>query len=283
MTIYMMTMPRSRVNKALLKKFIDDQDIHKWVIGYETGRSGYKHFQVRIQFGGDFTKLKNWFCDAHIEEGSDDWRYERKSGYFISSDDTVEVRKCRFGVLRSNQRRVLDILSRSGNRSIVVWYDKRGGVGKSYFTRNCYEKGLAYYVPPTVNDTKSLIQYVCAGYQGEKYIIIDIPRSARWSESLYTAIESIKDGLVYDTRYTARIRDIWGVKILVLCNTFPELGALSRDRWTILNKEGYDCSKIAQKYWDRLDTSTDKSTDSSNKSTNSKRSAGRTKKKKNEH
>lgn len=272
MTIYMMTMPRNSVNKALLKKFIDDQDIHKWVIGYETGKTGYKHFQVRLQYGGDFTKLKNWFCDAHIEEGSDDWRYERKSGYFISSDDTVEIRKCRFGVLRNNQRRVLDILSRSGNRSIVVWYDKRGGVGKSYYTRYCYEKGLAYYVPPTVNDTKSLIQYVCAGYQGERFIIIDIPRSARWSESLYTAIESIKDGLVYDTRYTARIRDIWGVQILVLCNTFPELGALSRDRWIIVNKEGYNCTHIARKYWKKLEKS-------ENNSTNSKRSSKRKTKK----
>lgn len=275
MTIYMMTMPRNSVNKALLKKFILDHDVHKWVIGYETGKSGYEHFQVRLQFGGDFKRLKDWFGDAHIEEASDDWRYERKGGHFISSDDTLEIRTCRFGKLRSNQRRVLDILSKSGNRNVVVWYDRRGGVGKSFFTRYCYEKGLAYYVPPTVNDTKSLIQYVCAGYQGEKYIIIDIPRSARWSESLYIAIETIKDGLVFDTRYTARIRNIWGVKILVLCNTFPNVGSLSADRWQIVNKEGYNCTTIARKYWQKLTESTKQSTTCSKKSTTSKKNTGR--------
>lgn len=281
MTIYMMTMPRNSVNKALLKKFIDDQDIHKWVIGYETGRTGYEHFQVRLVWGGSFEELKVWFDDAHIEEGSDDWRYERKEGYFVSSEDTNDVRRCRFGHLRDNQRRALHILDESGDRDVVVWYDRRGGVGKSFLTRYCYEKGLAYYVPPTIQDPKSFIQYVCAGYQGERYIIIDIPRTAQWSESLYTAIETIKDGLVYDTRYTARIRDIWGVKILALTNTFPKLGNLSKDRWRILNKDGIECTKIAQKYWDRLDTSTSKSTDSSNKSTSSKRSAGKTKKRTN--
>lgn len=279
MTIYMMTMPRNSVNKALLKKFILDHDIHKWVIGYETGRTGYEHFQVRLVYGGSFEELKMWFDDAHIEEATDDWKYERKEGHFVSSEDTVSVRICRFGVLRTNQRRTLQLLDESGNRSIVVWYDKRGGVGKSFLTRYCYEKGLAYYVPPTVQDPKTLIQYVCAGYQGERYIIIDIPRTAQWSESLYTAVETIKDGLVYDTRYTARIRDIWGVKILALTNTFPRLGNLSRDRWTIVNKDGIDCTKIAQRYWDRLDKSTSKSTSSSNKSTNSKRS---TRKKKTE-
>lgn len=273
MTIYMLTMPRTTVNKVLLKKFIQENDIHKWVIGYETGRSGYEHFQVRLQFGGDFKRLKDWFGDAHIEEASDDWRYERKGGHFISSDDTLEIRTCRFGQLRSNQRRVLDILSRSGDRDVVVWYDRRGGVGKSFFTRYCYEKGLAYYVPPTVQDTKSLIQYVCAGYQGEKYIIIDIPRSARWSESLYIAIETIKDGLVFDTRYTARIRDIWGVKILVLCNTFPNVGALSTDRWRIVNKEGYDCTTIARNFWKKLQKSTAESTKSTGTSKTSRRSS----------
>lgn len=230
----MMTMPRTTTNKVLLKKFILDHDIHKWVIGYETGRTGYKHFQVRLQFGGDFEQLKRYFDDAHIEEASDDWTYERKGGHYISWEDTNEVRRCRFGKLRNNQLRILRYLERSNDRQIVVWYDRTGNIGKSFLTRWLVERGRAYYVPPTVDNSKQIIQWVCAGYQGQPYIVIDVPRSAKWNQSLYTAIECIKDGLIYDTRYTAKLRDIWGVKILVLTNEMPKLDALSKDRWVIV-------------------------------------------------
>lgn len=237
MTIYMMTMPRNSVNKALLKKFILDHDVHKWVIGYETGRTGYEHFQCRIQTGVDFEQLKLWFDDAHIEQASDDWTYERKEGRFVSSEDTSNVRRCRFGKLRSNQQRVLDVLDNTGDREIVVWYDGTGNVGKSFLTRWLVERGRAYYVPPTVENAKQIIQWVCSGYQNQPYIVIDIPRSAKWSEPLYTAIEAIKDGLVYDTRYSAKLRDIWGVKILVLTNSRPKLDKLSTDRWIIIEED----------------------------------------------
>lgn len=236
MTIYMMTMPRNSVNKALLKKFILDHDVHKWVIGYETGRTGYEHFQCRIQTGCSFEELKLWFDDAHIEQGSNEWTYERKEGRFVSSDDTVDIRRCRFGKLRPNQQRVLRILEGNDDRNITCWVDTTGNVGKSFLTRWLVERGRAYYVPPTVDNAKQIIQWVCSGYQNQPYIVIDIPRSAKWTESLYTAIEAIKDGLVYDTRYSAKLRDIWGVKILVLTNTMPKLDKLSKDRWVIIDE-----------------------------------------------
>lgn len=236
MTIYMMTMPRNSVNKALLKKFILDHDIHKWCIGYETGKTGYEHFQVRIQFGGQFDELKRFFDDAHIEEGSDDWEYEKKGGYFVSNEDTTDVLRCRFGKLRPNQLRILKLLSEQNDRGVLVWIDHTGGVGKSFLTRWLVERRRAYYVPPTIENAKQIIQWVCSGYQGQPFIVIDIPRSAKWSESLYTGIEAIKDGLIYDTRYSAKLRDIWGVKILVLTNSKPRLDALSKDRWTIIEE-----------------------------------------------
>lgn len=242
MTIYMMTMPRTTANKVLFKKFIHDHDIHKWVLGYEKGKSGYEHFQCRLQFAGDFSELKNGFPDAHISEASDDWRYETKEGHYITSDDNVRIRSCRFAQLRDYQQTVIELLDRQSDRGILVWYDKVGGIGKSYLTRWLHERRIAYYVPPTVKDPKSIIQYVCAGYNHEKYIVIDIPRSAKWDESLYCAIETIKDGLIYDTRYTARVRDIWGAGILVLTNTIPQLDALSIDRWDI--REGKELTKV---------------------------------------
>lgn len=227
-------MPWNAASKRILKKYIEENDIHDWIIGYEVGRGGYRHIHVRFRGRGTFEEIQRYFRDCHIEEGSDEWEYEKKDGHFVASNDTIEVRRCRFGRLRDYQQRMLDILETQSDRGITVWWDPIGNHGKSYLTRWLIERRMAYYVPPTAQDVRAIIQYVCAGYQGQPYIIIDIPRSAKWNESLYTGIETIKDGIVYDTRYTARVRDIWGVKVLVMTNTLPKLDALSKDRWQIL-------------------------------------------------
>lgn len=232
--IFMMTMPWTGQSKRMINLYLTRNDIHDWTIAYEVGRDGYRHIHVRLNARSTFEELQQSFPGVHIEEGStdEDW-YERKDGHFVSSEDTVDVRRCRFGKLRPNQQEVLELLDRQSDRQVLVWFDSTGGIGKSFFTRWLVERRRAYYVPPTVDNSKQIIQYVCAGYKGQPYIVIDIPRSAKWNQSLYTAIESIKDGLVYDTRYTAKIRDIWGCKILVLTNTMPNLDALSKDRWII--------------------------------------------------
>lgn len=142
----------------------------------------------------------------------------------------------RYGEFRNNQKRALMALEQTNDRQVLVWYDESGNVGKSWFTGALWERGLAYVVPPTIDTVKGMIQWVASCYSDggyRPYIIIDIPRSWKWSEQLYTAIESIKDGLVYDTRYHSRMQNIRGVKILCMTNTMPKLDKLSSDRWVI--------------------------------------------------
>uniref|UniRef100_A0AAU6S511 Replication associated protein n=1 Tax=Myotis mistacinus feces associated smacovirus 5 TaxID=3140003 RepID=A0AAU6S511_9VIRU len=238
MTIYMITMPWTAANKKIISLYLTRNDIHEWTIGYEVGRDGYRHIHVRLNARGDFEELQRFFHGCHIEVGStEDSEYERKDGHFVCSEDTVDVRRCRFGKLRPNQQKVLELLDRTSDRQICCWVDSTGNVGKSFLCRWLTERRRAYYVPPTVDNAKQIIQWVCAGYKGQPYIVIDIPRSAKWNQSLYTGIEAIKDGLIYDTRYTAKLRDIWGCKILVLTNSMPNLDALSKDRWVIYDEE----------------------------------------------
>ncbi|QDH43742.1 replication associated protein [Panthera leo smacovirus 1] len=240
----MITLPWNAASKKMINMYLTRNDIHDWTVGYELGRDGYRHIHIRLNARDTFTDLQRFFTGCHIEEATsdDDW-YEHKDGHFVSSKDTVDVRRCRFGRLRDNQLRILNKLDEQNDRGVLVWVDFKGGIGKSYFCRWLTERNQAYYVPPTVNDSKQIIQYVCSGYKGQRYIVIDIPRSAKWTESLYCGIESIKDGLVYDTRYSAKIRDIWGVKILVLTNGLPRLDALSKDRWTFCNRQGYEVAQ----------------------------------------
>lgn len=240
--IFMITMPRyeeciewqSRSNLfARLKIFVRAKDIHKWIIAKETGANGYEHIQARIRTSETFECLKEWFPCAHIEEASDTWEYERKEGQYITSEDTRDIQKVRFGTLTHLQNEWLRFTKNVGDREIITIYDPKGCNGKSWFVNHLYERGMAYYVSPHQKSAIGIIQDVCSGYRNEGLIVIDIPRSWKWTEDLYTSIETIRDGLVRDPRYSSTTRNIRGSKILVFTNTLPKLDKLSEDRWKI--------------------------------------------------
>lgn len=249
----MVTVPRfeqnffGRVNnKQRVKALIDRYDCHKWAIGFEVGKGGYQHLQCRIRFSGDnsnkaekervFNQVKGYLPTAHVEYCSDDWSYECKSGRFITSDEEFpgsKVRSCRFGTMNRLQKQAVRALRGQNDREVMVWYDPRGNIGKSWLVRHLVETRQACYVPPTIDTIKGIMQFTCSAWDGQGIIIIDIPRSFKWSEQLYVGLESIKDGFLYDTRYSAKMKDVWGVKLLVLCNVKPKLDKLSADRWAI--------------------------------------------------
>ncbi len=240
MQTYMMTIPRT-VSKRALRIMIEANDCKKWIIGKETGKNGYKHWQIRLETSNDdfFEWMQEYIPTAHVEKtenGVDACRYETKEGQFITYSDRPENLIQRYGEFRPNQKRALKALQATNDRQIVVWYDETGNVGKSWFTGALWERGQAYVTPPTIDTVKGLIQWVASCYIDSgwrPYVIIDIPRSWKWSEQLYSAIESIKDGLIYDTRYHSRMINIRGVKVLVMTNTMPKLDKLSKDRWVI--------------------------------------------------
>lgn len=236
-----MTIPRT-VPKRALRIMIENNDCKKWIIGKEKGRNGYEHWQVRVESSnaGFFEWCKQHIPSAHVEKaerGVDECLYERKEGQFWCSADRPEILRQRYGKLTDRQKRVLKALRTTNDREVMVWYDQRGNVGKSWLTGHLWERGEAYYVPPTIDTVKGMIQWVASCYFDggyRPYVIIDIPRSWKWSDQLYCAIESIKDGLIFDTRYKSRVINIRGVKVLVLTNNKPKLDALSADRWRFI-------------------------------------------------
>lgn len=241
-TTYMLTGPRHNTAEEFNRfyRWIRKNDVHKWVMGAETGQNGYDHWQIRMQTRYTWDEMCEIWKGFHVEEASDKWEYETKEGIYWTSEDHRENRQMRFGEMRFAQKQALEALRATNDREVMVWYDQTGNVGKSWFTGALWERGLAYVVPPTVDTVKGMMQYVASSYIDHgwrPFVVIDIPRSWKWSEQLYTAIESIKDGLVYDTRYNSRMINIRGVKVLVMCNTLPKLDKLSADRWVIYDTE----------------------------------------------
>lgn len=242
-TNLMLTCKRTVWHKKQWRRLINENDVHKWVIGFETGKDGYRHLQCRLRLSmGEeeaFLKVKEYLPDAYIQKCSDKWQYERKSGRFLSSDDTPEIRAVRFGKLLPWQERYIKLVETQSDRGIDVVYNPIGGIGKSWLVNHLWETGKAHYIPPYASTIEKIVQTTASLYmkQGWRdYLIIDIPRAYKWSEQLYVAIESIKDGLVMDMRYEAQTINIRGVKIIVMCNVRPDEKKLSADRWRIVEQ-----------------------------------------------
>lgn len=240
----MLTIPRANATKRKVMAFFQEYDIHKWTAGREKGKSGYEHWQIRFEssqfnYGKEydpdgFALIKDWFPEAHIEaNASDDYEYEKKEGRYFDCEDNNEKIMQRYGPLRDSQRRFIDALEQSGDREIVCWVDQEGSAGKSWLCGALYERRLGFYTPPFMDSAKEIVEFVCSGFRGERYVILDLPRDLKWTTKIYTAIEAIKDGLLADRRYHASTRNIRGVKVGCLTNSRPSLDRLSRGRWVI--------------------------------------------------
>lgn len=236
---YITTIRATLNNWKFLNRYFLENDCKKWVIGLERGRTGYWHFQVRFAVSRKYEEVHEVFGNAHLEEGNPqaDWRYETKDGHYLQSWDTPQMRQCRFGQLRNAQKAFINAVKTQNDREVDVWFDKEGNAGKSWLCNAMWERHQAYYTPPTLRSAEAIGKWVCAGYRDEGIILIDIPRSFKWTEQEYVGIEQIKDGLITDDRYTAKTRNIRGVKLGILCNTMPKVGKLSVDRWRIHTTE----------------------------------------------
>ena len=155
---------------------------------------------------------------------------------YWTSLDTTEIRIQRFGKPNHTQQRVIEVLQRTNDREIVLWYSDKGSIGKSWLVGHLWEIGKAYVCQPqdTVKGMKQDVasEYIKHGWR--PIIVVDLPRTWKWTKDLYCALESIKDGLLKDTRYSSDTINIKGVKVLVTSNTLPKFDNLSYDRWVVI-------------------------------------------------
>ena len=68
-----------------------------------------------------------------------------------------------------------------------------------------------------------------------KLYLIDMPRAMKKKKlnSLYSGIEQLKNGFMYDLRYHGKFRAIDDPNIIVFTNTPPKMSYLSADRWVL--------------------------------------------------
>lgn len=137
------------------------------------------------------------------------------------------------------QKVIFDSATEFEDRIINMIYCESGNKGKSTIASLCelYAKGIDL---PPVNDADKLIQSCCdicmaKDLRDPSPVFVDLPRAMNKDRlnGLYSAIEQIKKGKLYDMRYKYQEWWIDSPQIWVFANIEPDLSLLSKDRWRV--------------------------------------------------
>lgn len=131
------------------------------------------------------------------------------------------------------QLEIEEIITKPPDPRKVYWFwEEHGNIGKSAFVKYCVVKHNALFCDG--GKKSDIINLVFNNNMDECNLIIwDIPRCNLGSIS-YSALESIKNGLVCNTKYETGVKVFNPPHIIVFANSEPgEVCNLSADRWVI--------------------------------------------------
>lgn len=239
--------------KAILKR-----ECKHWAFQLERGHiAQLLHFQARVSLKNSAhasgALAKRWKVDTdsswHFSITSGDntrnFDYQLKDDTRVrgpwTSEDTEEYIPDHLRGMNDTmqpwQQEIFDGFQTKEWRKVDCIVDPRGGNGKSTIASLCDLHGRGIDMP-VCNDGDKLIQSLCNILMAKRertpwQVFIDIPRSVNQNKlgGMYTAIEQIKKGKVYDMRNHYKAWWFDSPRIWVFCNVKPNTHYLSGDRW----------------------------------------------------
>lgn len=213
-----------------------------WGYGEEICPStGKMHFQGWIaskkklrpieSFG---TKSTHWeHMRGSIDESVD---YCSKEGVYYSNYVKIRLIDPMDGLdVQDWQKEIYEIIKKPvDDRKIYWYYDTIGGKGKSAFAKHLCMKWNAISVCGKAGDIKFAVQTLIASEKPVNIVIWDIPRSNNGFLS-YQAIEEIKNGCMFSTKFESGMVIFNPPHIIVFSNERPNIESLSADRWVVKN------------------------------------------------
>lgn len=146
------------------------------------------------------------------------------------------------------QSDILESWKTFDDRKLNFIYDPLGKKGKSTISSIIEFDHHAGVDMPPINDAKDLVQTACnicksRNLRHDIIFMIDLPRSLNKERlyGVYAALEQMKKGHLYDTRFKYTTWWIDAPTIWVMSNELPNQDAMSKDRWDIYYLEKKDC------------------------------------------
>lgn len=237
----------------------------KWVFTGEEGtETGYKHWQGRFSLMGKKTlsSLKKYMSTTfpngipnYLKPTVNANHQQKQAFYHLKADtriegpyqDKNEVDTEEFfmpsylipmlDTIRPWQQYIFDSGEKPYTRKINLVYDTVGNKGKSVVASLGELLHKHIDIPP-LNDYEKIIALLCNiciddNIRTPKVVYLDLPRAVDKSKlyGMYSAIEQLKKGKLYDTRHHYRKFWINPPAVWVFCNELPDTNYLSIDRW----------------------------------------------------
>jgi len=224
---------------------------NKGLFGFEIGDSGTKHLQGYISLTKKqrITGLAKepGFARASFRAVRNEQaliEYCKKEGNFWTHGFPKEIRIIQNLYPWQKDAEALLTASSTDDRSVYWWHDETGNIGKSAFAKYMVVKHRALYC--SSGKYADLINLVFNSNMDEcECVIFDIPRNQGNNVS-YSAIESIKNGLICNTKYETGTKVFNSPKIMVFSNMAPDMKSLSDDRWKIRSLSVRDTISIEE-------------------------------------
>jgi len=233
----------------------------KWTFQKEKSDSQYIHWQGRFSlikkrsksklmdlFEASQLKPPNYLEPTTTTNHKEEFFYAQKQdtrilGPFRDTDKPTEEvyipKQFRDIKLYPWQQQIIDSAKIFNDREIHLIYDPVGNQGKSTVASICELLYNGIDMPP-LNDYKELVQLACnicmdTNNRKPGIMLFDMPRAIDKTRlyGLYSAIEQIKKGKLYDTRHHYKKYWIDSPVIWVFTNHLPDESLLSPDRWKI--------------------------------------------------
>lgn len=131
------------------------------------------------------------------------------------------------------QERLEALIKQEEDREIICVIETEGNNGKSIFAEYLEYMRLAYEVPPMT--CMEDIMQCCMSISAKPCYIVDMPRAMKKDKlaGFFAGLEALKNGVMYDKRYSFKKRRIDRPQIVVFTNQVPETSLLSPDRWAL--------------------------------------------------
>lgn len=223
-------------------------ETEKYQIQEETGENGTPHIQGCFLFKNAryFSAIKKKWDKIHIEK----CKNFKDAANYCSKEETRTgkstgnvIRKIRDPLagktLRPIQEQIINICDKEPDDRTIHWvFDRQGGAGKTTLAKHLCLKypNEVIYLTGKSADMKYGITSFFEDNTVLRVVLIDLTRSVENFVS-YEGLESIKNGIFYNTKYESKMVIFDNPHVIVLANFMPETDKLSLDRWDIINVE----------------------------------------------
>lgn len=237
-------------NRQILIEYCKEH-CKEWAISEEVGENGTPHLQFCFKFNNDkrFDTLKKEWPEVHFEK-SKSWfatfKYCTKTETNISTlTHEKKIKDPLMGLtLKEWQMDVLSIVDNDPHPRKIHWiYDENGGCGKTTFAKSLVinkPRNVLYLSGKCADIKYGIYQFLQNAKNDLKICIFDLTRSIEGYVS-YEAIECVKNGIFYNTKYECGMAVFEQPHVIIFSNFLPEKHKLSADRWDIL-----DVSQMSQ-------------------------------------